>query len=160
MANPTHSAVPVYSPSVNSSDEDHLRQVLANPNHSAVPVYSPSVNSSDEYRTLLLCQVKRAAEEKAKARAMDQRARGVDPTLTQSKVRLTDRARQLMGFTDTTDTAASSAAASFSFSSGKGTSGSASSSSSTSFQYVDYGAEGVWEAVRDKCVEKVRERVV
>ena len=103
--------------------------------------------------------MKRAAEEKAKARAMDQRARGVDPTLTQSKVRLTDRARQLMGFTDTTDTAASSAAATSS-SSGKGTSGSASSSSSTSFQYVDYGAEGVWEAVRDKCVEKVRERVV
>ena len=88
------------------------------------------------------------AEEKARARAEDQRARGVDATNTQSRVLLKDRARQLMGF----DTAADSSSPSASSSSGKGTSGDA---SSLSFQYIDFGAEGVWEAVRDKCAEKV-----
>ena len=90
------------------------------------------------------------AEEKARARAEDQRARGVDATNTQSRVLLKDRARQLMGFDTAADS--SSSPASSSASSGKGISGDA---SSLSFQYIDFGAEGVWEAVRDKCAEKV-----
>ena len=92
---------------------------------------------------LRLCQVKKAAEEKAKARAEDQKARGVDATLTQSRVRLTDKARQLMGYDTATPATASS---------------SSSSSSSSTFQYIDFGAEGVWEAVKEKCTEKVRGR--
>ena len=85
--------------------------------------------------------MKKAAEEKAKARAEDQRARGVDSTLTQSRVRLTDKARQLMGYDTTTPPPTAS---------------SSSSSSLSTFQYIDYGTAGVWEAVREKCTEKVR----
>ena len=88
-------------------------------------------------------KVKAEAEAKAQARAEAQRARGIDPTNTQAANRKRDAAAAAAAENEAAaaSAAATSAATSAATAAGRTPGG---------FQYIDFGLDGSWEAVKDK----------